>query len=420
MSLATGRYDMPVGSEAASRKKCVLVVDDDVMNLRVLQGFLHLDQYDTVEAETGKDALERLKEGGIDLVVLDVRMPEMDGYEVCRRIRQDPKHARLPVIFLTADQADERRELLGLDAGGDEYLHKPISRRVLSARVKSLLRLAAAEREQQLLQRIAHSEKLAVIGQIAAGVAHEVNNPLSFMLSNIDSLRAYFKDIKAVIEAYRQAPEAGRALEEKVDLPGVLADITPLLDETAHGGRRVRAIVQELKTFSRQDDSVLEAVDLAEIARSTLLLTERELNSRALVIKELAPAAIASAPRQKLHQLVLNLVVNAMQAIESRPLEPGQRHTIRIATRTDRDVVELSVTDTGCGIPEDNLRRIFEPFFTTKPVGIGTGLGLSVCALIAERAGGSIDVQSTVGEGSTFTVRLPAAGSPLVPDELEA
>jgi two-component system NtrC family sensor kinase len=408
-----GRYDLqaPTAQGDGGQKKCVLVVDDDPMNLKVMKGFLTLDGYDAVVAESGSEALERLTGGDVDLVVLDVRMPEMDGYEVCRRIRAKAAHARMPIIFLTADQADEKRELLGLDAGGDEYLHKPISRRVLNARVRNLLRLADAERERHLLQQIAHSEKLAAIGQVAAGVAHEVNNPLSFMLSNLESLRSYFADLRQVLDAWHESPEAGRALEAKLDVAGILADIAPLLDETAHGGRRVRAIVQELKSFSRQDEAALESVDLADVARSTLLLTEREVTARAQLVRQLEPALVALAPRQKLHQVALNLVVNAIQAVEARPLEPGQRHTITLATRTVGDEVLLEVSDTGCGIPENLRTRIFEPFFTTKPVGIGTGLGLSVCALVAERTGGTIDLRSTVGLGSTFTVRLPQAGA---------
>jgi signal transduction histidine kinase len=412
-----GRYDFqaPSWADEPPKKKCVLVIDDDEFNLKVMKGFLTMDGYEVALAESGATGLARLAAGGVDLVVLDVRMPEMDGYEVCRQIRLDAAHSRLPVIFLTADQADEKRELQGLDAGGDEYLHKPISRRVLAARVRNLLRLADAEREHQLVQQMAHSEKLAALGQVAAGVAHEVNNPLAFVLSNLDSLRAYFEDLKAVLNAWHESPEAGRAMEEKIDLTQLLADVTPLLDETVHGGRRVRAIVQELKSFSRHDHALLEQVDLADVARSTLLLTERELSAKAKLERDLNPAPIERAPRQKLHQMVLNLVVNAMQALEGRPLPAGARHTIRIVTRIVGDKAELEISDTGCGIPEENLKRVFEPFFTTKPVGVGTGLGLSVCALAVERTGGTIDVQSKVGEGTTFTVRIPCVGAPEVP-----
>jgi signal transduction histidine kinase len=153
-------------------------------------------------------------------------------------------------------------------------------------------------------------------------------------------------------------------------------------------------------------------VDLAEVARSTLLLTERELSGRARLERSLEPAPVVRAPRQKLHQVALNLVVNAMHAVEARPLPPGERHTISLRTRTVGDHAVLEVSDTGVGITEANLKRVFEPFFTTKPVGVGTGLGLSVCALVAERAGGTIEVTSQLGAGTTFTMKLPLVGAP--------
>ncbi len=406
-----GRYDFaPDGASPPAPRRVVLAVDDEPRNLKVLQGYLSVEGYDVECVESGPEALARLTKGGIDLVVLDVRMPGMDGLETCRRIREQPQHARLPIVFLTADAADEEREYRGLDVGGDEYLHKPISRRVLAARVRNLLRLCDAERERTLLAHIAHAEKLAAIGQVAAGVAHEINNPLSFILSNLESLRGYFADLRSVIEAWRQGPEAGRGAEEALAIASVLGDVAPLLDETVMGGKRVRSIVQELKTFSRHDDDQLEVVDFAEVARSTLLLTERELSAKATLVRELGFAQFRG-PRQKLHQLTLNLIVNAMHAIEAKPLDLG-KHVIRVTTRTEGDHVVLEVADTGCGIPEDIQRRIFEPFFTTKPVGVGTGLGLSVCAMVVERMGGTIDVKSKVGEGTVFTVRVPCEPPP--------
>jgi len=401
-----GRYDFDQDDGAVStRRRVVLAADDEPRNLKVLHGYLSVDGYQVECVDSGEAALERLAQGGIDLVVLDVRMPGLGGLETCRRIRQDPKHARLPIIFLTADAADEEREYRGLDVGGDEYLHKPISRRVLSARVRNLLRLADAERERTLMSHMAHGEKLAAIGQVAAGVAHEINNPLSFILSNLASLRGYFGDLRSVIEAWHLSPEQGMAAEQRVDLQAVLSDVAPLLDETVQGGKRVRSIVQELKTFSRHDDDKLEAVDFADVVRSTLLLTERELSAKATLVKELGPASFR-APPQKLHQLTLNLIVNAMHAVEAQPLDVG-KHVIRVTTRTEGKEVVLEVADTGCGIPEDIRRRIFEPFFTTKPVGVGTGLGLSVCAMVVQKVGGRIEVTSKVGEGTTFTVRMP-------------
>ena len=401
-----GRYDFPLVSPP-TRQARVLVVDDDRAILGLISQYLAHEGYQAVAVDSGPAALARIDEGGIDLVILDVRMPGMDGLEVCRRIRAQGHLSRLPVIFLTADQHDELKEALSLEAGGNEYLLKPISRRVLALRVRNLLKLANADREHQLMAQVAHAEKLAGIGQVAAGVAHEINNPLSFILSNVASLRGYFADVKSVLEAYHQSPEAGRALESELRIDGVLADIEPLLEETMQGGERVRRIVQELKTFSRGEDETIEEVDLADVVRSTLLLTERELTAYARLVKDLAPAQLEHASRSRLHQVVLNLVVNAMQAVQARTLQPPARHTITVCTRTEGHTAVLSVSDTGVGVPESLRHRLFQPFFTTKPVGVGTGLGLAVCALVVQRLGGTIDVDSTEGEGTTFTLRLP-------------
>ncbi len=401
-----GRYDYAPRRSSPDRKHVVLAVDDDLNNLKLVSATLTLEGYEVVCAASGEEALELLPTRAIDLLLLDVRMPGLDGLDVCRRVRADATFARMPIVFLTADQSDNERMQAGLDAGGDEYLHKPISRRMLSARVRNLIRLANADRERQLLVQIAQSEKLAAVGQIAAGIAHEVNNPLSFILSNLESLRGYVNDLVKALHGYRQGCELGRRLDESLDLDAVMNDLTPLLDETVQGGRRVRAIVQELKTFSRQDVETLETVDLAEVVRSTLLLTERELASRATVVKELT-AVHVFAPRQKMHQVMLNLLVNAIHAIDARALGAGERHTLTVATRAEGDDAVLEVSDTGCGMTEAVQKRIFEPFFTTKPVGVGTGLGLSVCAMAIERLGGHIDVRSALGKGTTFTIRVP-------------
>jgi signal transduction histidine kinase len=142
-----------------------------------------------------------------------------------------------------------------------------------------------------------------------------------------------------------------------------------------------------------------------------LLLTERELAHVATVEKHLEPSAVDAGSRAKLQQVALNLLVNAKHAIEARPLPTGQRHAIRVATRTEGDSAVLEVSDTGCGIPPENVARLFEPFFTTKPVGIGSGLGLSVCATIVQRLGGRIDVESQIGVGTTFRVVIPCGAS---------
>ncbi len=397
----------PSAVPVQTRARRILVVDDEVAILKLLRGFLKVDGYDVLLAESGEQGLELLRSEEVDLVILDVRMPGMNGLEVCRQIRADPGNARLPVVFLTADGTNELAVFQGLEVGGDEYLHKPIHRRALSARVKNLLRLADVERERQLVRVVAQSEKLAAVGLMAAGVAHEINNPMSFVLANLTCLRDSFDELRAVVERDRANGRLGAPEAKDAAVDALLADAGPLLEETLEGCRRIRAISAELKSFSREDIDRIEPVELSDLARSTLLLTERELAHSATVTKALEHAPVERGSRSKLHQVVLNLVVNAKHAVESRALPPGERHVIRLATRVEGDDSILEISDTGCGVAPEHLAHLFEPFFTTKPVGVGTGLGLSVCSTIVQRLGGRIEVESTVGVGSTFRVVLP-------------
>ncbi len=401
-----GRYDPAVVAHPQRAPK-VLVVDDEPSNVRLVKAYLTAERFDVLTASSGQQALDLVAAGGVDLVILDIRMPLMDGLEVCRRIRADPKNERLPVVFLTAELKDTQSELDGLEAGGDEYLHKPIHRAALIARVRSLLRLANAERDRQLQAQVAQNEKLAAIGQIAAGVAHEINNPLSFMLSNLVTLGDYLQEMETVLEAYRRSPQEGRAMEQRLDFGETLEDVRSLLHETSEGGHRVRSIVQGLKSFARTEDGPAELVDLAQIASSTLLLTERELVSRATLVKDLRSALVERAVKTRLEQVVLNLLVNAMQAIKGRE---GKENLIAIRTWHDDGVSWLEVEDTGCGILPEHRVRLFEPFFTTKPVGEGTGMGLSFCANVVRRMGGEIEVDSEPGRGSRFRIRVPSSG----------
>jgi two-component system, NtrC family, sensor kinase len=283
-------------------------------------------------------------------------------------------------------------------------VHRP----ALVARVRNLLRLANAERDRQLMAQLAQAEKLAAIGQIAAGVAHEINNPLAFILSNLATLTTYVGDVTQVLDAYRSSKEKGLAVERELDFGQTLEDVGSLIRETSEGGQRVRAIVQGLKSFSRTDDGGAEPVDLSDVAASTLLLTEREICSRATLSKELSSAPVELAPRNKLEQVVLNLLVNALQALNGKDLRDCR---IRIATGQDETEAWLSVSDSGCGMAPAVLARVFEPFFTTKPVGEGTGMGLSFSDNVIRKLGGRIEVESEIGRGSTFTVRLPRAAS---------
>jgi signal transduction histidine kinase len=259
------------------------------------------------------------------------------------------------------------------------------------------------EAQSQLLQ----SEKMASIGQLAAGVAHEINNPIGYVNSNVGSLERYVRDLLAAIDAYAAAlPAPPPALQERLatlDLDYVRADLVELLAESREGLNRVRKIVQDLKDFSRIDagDEWLVA-DVTDGLRSTLNIVHNELKYRAAVTCDFSALPPVECLPSQLNQVFLNLLVNAAQAI-------GAKGNIAIRTGTEGACVWIEISDDGVGIPPDNLSRIFEPFFTTKPAGKGTGLGLSLSYSIVQKHNGRIEVQSLPGRGSTFRVVLPTS-----------
>lgn len=269
--------------------------------------------------------------------------------------------------------------------------------------------------QMQLLQQ----EKMASIGQLAAGVAHEINNPIGFVHSNLETLKRYLGRIADVIGRYEElekrlagvrAPVIREILDELADLKAryrfdrLMEDLTDLIEESRDGTDRVRKIVLDLKTFSRVDRAEREAVDLRECLRSTLNILRNEIKHKARLIEEYddtLPKVLCYPSR--INQVFMNILVNAAQAIETF----GE---IRIRTSRKGGNACIEISDTGPGIPQEALSRIWEPFYTTKPPGEGTGLGLSISYGIIEKHGGTIEVESEPGKGTTFVIELPIDG----------
>jgi len=238
---------------------------------------------------------------------------------------------------------------------------------------------------RELQARLLLADRMASVGTLAAGVAHEINNPLSYVIANIDIASQELRK--------RATPQLMRALD--------------VLGEAKDGAERVRRIVGDLKTFSRADDAIRERVDLRDVVESSINLAMNEIRHRARLVRELGEVPRVDANAGRLGQVVVNLLVNAAQAI---PEGDASKNEIRVRTRTDgsgRAVLEIE--DTGPGMPPDIRARIFDPFYTTKPVGEGTGLGLTICHGIVAALGGAIEVESDVGSGSLFRVVLPPA-----------
>jgi signal transduction histidine kinase len=267
------------------------------------------------------------------------------------------------------------------------------------------------DERKQLESQLVQSEKLASLGQLAAGVAHEINNPIGFISSNLGSLDGYFKQLQEMLDAYRDAEEAIgstelverlRQLRDKVELEFLREDIPLLIKESKDGISRVGQIVKDLKDFSRVDSSQeWQWANVQQGIESTLNIVANELKYKADVVKDYQPLPEIECLPSQINQVIMNLIVNASQAIGPA------RGTLTLRTGVEAETVWIEVADTGAGITPEHLKKIFDPFFTTKPVGQGTGLGLSLSYGIVKKHRGDISVRSELGVGTTFRVQLP-------------
>jgi two-component system NtrC family sensor kinase len=258
--------------------------------------------------------------------------------------------------------------------------------------------------QSQLLQ----SEKMAAVGQLAAGVAHEINNPIGFVNSNLGSLTLYVQQLFDLLGVYEQVCTALPAEQQSVvakarnsaDIEYLRQDLSDLLNESKEGLARVKRIVNDLRDFSHVDSGVWAPADINQILESALNLGTNELKYKATIEKQLSPLPQVNCIASQLNQVFLNILVNAAHAIHDKGV-------ITLRTGRGDKSVWVEISDTGCGMPEEVRKRIFEPFYTTKPVGKGTGLGLSISWEIIQRHHGTIDVQSAQGSGTTFRISLP-------------
>lgn len=295
-------------------------------------------------------------------------------------------------------------------------IHEVAASQLTPVQVEALLRaneeLTELNRKLSDAQdKLVQSEKLASIGQLAAGVAHEINNPIGFIFSNFGTLEKYLGQLFDMLAAYEEAepalagtPAAARLLRlrEEIELDYLKDDIPALMAESKDGIQRVRKIVQDLKDFSRVDArQEWEWVSLHTGIDSTLNIVNNEIKYKADVVKQYGELPDVECLPSELNQVFMNLLVNAAHAISA------ERGTITIRTGTQNDEAWVEISDDGCGIPAENLKRIFDPFFTTKPVGKGTGLGLSLSYGIVKKHGGRIEVASEPGRGTTFRVSVP-------------
>ncbi|AKF04217.1 PAS domain-containing sensor histidine kinase [Sandaracinus amylolyticus] len=301
---------------------------------------------------------------------------ELDGY----------RH-RVP-LMLHARQQFPMRELRLRKKGGETITTEVATIAVEYEGGPAILAFARDVTERKALEaRLAQADRMATVGTLAAGVAHEINNPLAYVMANLELMA-------------KQLPSLSAETEQEVSF------FREALAHSKEGCERVRVIVRDLRIFSRAEEDRRVPLDVNAVIESALNMAGNELRNRAEVVRELRPLPPVLGDEARLGQVVLNLLLNAAHAI---PEGAPRAHTIAVATADRDECVEIRISDTGTGIPRELIGRIFEPFWTTKPVGVGTGLGLSIVHGIVRAHGGSIDVESEVGVGSTFRVLLPAA-----------
>ena len=423
----------------------IFLVDDLAYNLRLLSRILKRQNYQVYQALDGATALEDVPMIMPDLILLDIKMQGIDGYQVCHQLKSNPQTAEIPVIFISnSDEMVDKVKAFSM--GGVDYITKPFQPDEVILRVENQLNLRSLQRTlqeknillEQTVQELKHTqnqliqnEKMASLGQLVAGIAHEINNPVNFISGNIPHVSNYTDDLIELLERYQAAlpnpPKELKEFEEDIDLDFLYNDVQKLLNSITGGTERIKKVVQSLRNFSRLDESKIKKVDIHEGLESSLMMLQHRLynpdeSPKIKVLKHYGSIPKVECYAGEINQVFMSVLSNAIDAL-TQPDKNCQKTaylsseingqsivpTIEISTELlNSEKVQITIADNGSGIPEDVKKRLFDPFFTTKPVGQGTGLGLSISyQTIVEGHQGELYCQSMPGQGAKFTIILP-------------
>jgi two-component system NtrC family sensor kinase len=407
----------------------ILIVDDQADNLGVLAAVLELAGYTSVRClNDSRQVLQVFDEFRPDLILLDLHMPHVDGLTVLDQLATViPEDDYLPVLVLTGDGRSESKEK-ALSRGAKDFLSKPLNRTEVQLRVRNLLQTrclhvqlraqnesleeqvqertklaeklgrsnrALEDTNRRLRETQAHliqSAKMASLGHLAAGIAHEINNPLTFIINNIFLVQETLNWLVSEKRTF-VAPEAGPRIDKAWGRA----------NDTREGAERVRDLVLKLRTFSRLDEGEFKTVSVEESIESVLLFLRHRMDNRIRVARHYGAIDQLPCRAGELNQVLVSLIANAIDSIDGS----GE---ITLTTAQENEHFVIMVRDTGKGIPKEIRDRIFEPFFTTKPIGHGMGLGLAISYAIVEAHRGSIEFSTMDGEGTEFVVKIPTSG----------
>ncbi|HEY9690719.1 MAG TPA: ATP-binding protein [Oculatellaceae cyanobacterium] len=421
----------------------VLLIDDQQIICEAVRRILSTEEniiFDYCSDPT--QAIQKAIEVSPTVILQDLVMPDVDGLLLLRFFRANPKTREIPIIMLsTKEEANVKAEAFRY--GANDYLVKLPDQVELIARIRyhsnaysNLVQRNAAEKRleerskelsqalenlQQTQAQLIQTEKMSSLGQMVAGVAHEINNPVNFIYGNINHASDYIDDLLSLIKLYQERyPEPDREIQQltkEIDLEFLVDDLSKLLSSMKIGTERIRQIVLTLRNFSRLDEAEMKAVNIHEGIDSTLVILQNRLKAKpdrpaVQIVKDYGELPQVECYAGQLNQVFMNIISNAIDALQesmSKLQETGQTPTITIRTKAiENNRVSISIKDNGPGIPKEVKSKLFDPFFTTKPVGEGTGLGLSISyQIVVDKHGGVLLCDSQPGEGTEFLIEIP-------------
>jgi signal transduction histidine kinase len=438
-----------------SENNIILIVDDNPTNLAVLSEALIDAGLEIAVATSGENALKQSKYDPPDLILLDIQMPGINGFMTCEKLKDNPLTHDIPVIFMTAlhDTADKVK---GFNLGAVDYITKPFQQEEVLARVRLHLKIRnltkkleeqniqlkeftdeledrVKERTAELYEslndlkeaqiQLVQSEKMSTLGQLVAGIAHEINNPLTYLSGNVDHLEEYLHGLLEHLQLYQQYYKHPKIQNHavEIDLEFMVDDIPKVINSAKLGTKRIRDISNSLRTFSRADTTYKVLADIHEGIDSTLMILQHRLKGNDIrpeiqIIKEYGNVPLIKCYLGQLNQVFMNIIANAIDALDEcsqgRTFEDIERVpniiTIKTQVSLDNQTVIIKIKDNGKGISEEVKSQIFDYLFTTKSVGKGTGLGLSISRqIVVEKHGGFLSCESVLGEGTELAIAIP-------------